>query len=206
MSPESIADLLRDQMGLDIAPELGVQLEVYLRLLLNWNARTNLTAIRRPDAIVLRHFGESLQCARALPEGIRTLLDFGSGAGLPGAICALAKPQVQVTLAESQSKKAAFLAELARSLNLPMHVHAGRAEALPAAQRFDVVTLRAVDRMEQALQAACKRLLPKGWLMLMTTENEFKQLSSKLAELEWREPVKMRGSEQRILCRGRLSS
>jgi 16S rRNA (guanine527-N7)-methyltransferase len=55
----------------------------YLSLLLRWNARVNLTAIRDEEGIVSRHFVESIACARALPAGIATLLDFGSGAGFP---------------------------------------------------------------------------------------------------------------------------
>src|SRR5208282_3780961 len=56
----------------------------YLSLILRWNARVNLTAIRDEEGILSRHFIESIACARALPEGVATLLDYGSGAGFPG--------------------------------------------------------------------------------------------------------------------------
>ena len=59
------------------------QLSAYLDLLLKWNARTNLTAIRDPEEIVRRHFGESLFAAHHIPAETKTLLDFGSGAGFP---------------------------------------------------------------------------------------------------------------------------
>src|ERR1700728_3898680 len=75
------------------------QLSAYLDLLLKWNARTNLTAIRDPEEIVRRHFGESLFVARHLPA-CDTLLDLGSGAGFPGIPIQLALPELNVTLAE----------------------------------------------------------------------------------------------------------
>lgn len=77
----------------------------YYALLLRWNARTNLTAVRDPDAILERHFLESIAVAQALPAGIATLLDYGSGAGFPGIPIAICRPEIAVTLAESQNKK-----------------------------------------------------------------------------------------------------
>src|ERR1700686_1797783 len=111
LSEFAIADLLTPYLP-DPPATLLPQLSLYLDLLLKWNARTNLTAIRDPEEIVRRHFGESLFAARRLalseiaPVAI-TLLDFGSGAGFPGLPIALLRPAVQVTLAESQNKKAA---------------------------------------------------------------------------------------------------
>ena len=72
MNPEAIAALLAERMTLRVEPELATALSIYLELLLRWNARTNLTAIRDSEGIVLRHFGESLVCARALPPGVKT--------------------------------------------------------------------------------------------------------------------------------------
>ena len=145
----------------------GPQFETYLSLILRWNAKVNLTAIRDEDGILARHFVESIACARALPAGISTLLDFGSGAGFPGIPIALCRSEIAVTLAESQGKKAAFLQEAARVLGVEFKVHSRRAEELTT--QFDCVTLRAVDRMEQAVQAAAKLVAPAGWLVLMTT-------------------------------------
>ena len=144
--------------------------DTYLELLLRWNARTNLTAIRTADGILRRHFLESILAARALPAGIGTLLDFGSGAGFPGLPIALCRMEIAVTLAESQNKKAAFLREATRTLGLSVAVHAARAETV--ATRFDCVTLRAVDRMEQAIAAAVSLVVPGGWLAVLTTGNQ----------------------------------
>src|SRR5580698_11231452 len=116
LSEAKIAELLAPY----IAPPATIlsPLSLYLDILLKWNARTNLTAIREPEEIVRRHFGESLFAAQYL--GLcPTLLDFGSGAGFPGLPIAILKPEIAVTLAESQNKKATFLREVIRTLQLP---------------------------------------------------------------------------------------
>lgn len=143
------------------------QLSTYLDLLLKWNARTNLSAIRAPDEIVQRHFGESLFVARHLPAAW-TLLDLGSGPGFPGLPIALVQPQLAVTLAESQNKKAAFLREVIRTLGLPTEVWPHRAETFPADRKFDIVTLRAVDDPGIALATARKVLAPGGTILHLT--------------------------------------
>jgi 16S rRNA (guanine527-N7)-methyltransferase len=176
LSDSAIAELIAPYLP-DPPASLLPQLSLYLDLLLKWNARTNLTAIRDPEEIVRRHFGESLFAARHLdantpdlntpdlntpelntPElGAHTLLDFGSGAGFPGLPIALLRPDIQVTLAESQNKKATFLREVIRTLALPAEVWSGRVESMPADRRFHTVALRAVDNMTAAIAAAAPR-------------------------------------------------
>jgi 16S rRNA (guanine527-N7)-methyltransferase len=155
----------------DPPPELLVQLSTFLDLLLKWNARTNLTSIRDPEEIVRRHFGESLFTAAHLPA-CRTLLDLGSGAGFPGIPIQLALPQLSVTLAESQNKKAAFLREAVRTLALPTQVWADRAENLPPGTRFDVVTLRAVDDPDAALRTAETLICADGCIAHLTSSGD----------------------------------
>jgi 16S rRNA (guanine527-N7)-methyltransferase len=146
------------------------QLSAYLDLLLKWNARTNLTAIREPEEIVRRHFGESLFAARHIPVETKTLLDFGSGAGFPGLPIAVLHPKIQVTLAESQNKKSTFLREAVRTLGLQnVEIWPSRVESMPANRLFNVVALRAVDEMATALPVATSRIAPGGQLLLLTT-------------------------------------
>lgn len=157
LSESGIAGLLTPYLDPPVA--ILPQLSKYLNLLLRWNARTNLTAIRQPEEIVRRHFGESLFAARHLGDP-DTLLDLGSGAGFPGLPIALLRPEIQVTLAESQNKKASFLREAIRTLELPnVEVWAARAESLPEDRRFHTVTLRAVDDMAVAIAAAAPRAI-----------------------------------------------
>ena len=169
LSESRIAALLAPYLGDAPTPtDLIPQLSAYLDLLVRWNARTNLTAIREPERMVERHFGESLFCGLQLKPLLppsATLLDFGSGAGFPGLPIQLLLPNLRVTLAESQGKKASFLREAVRTLKLPHTViWASRVEDMPASQTFTAVTLRAVDKMDLALIAARSRVAADGWL------------------------------------------
>jgi len=181
------------------------QFEDYLSLFIRWNEHLNLSAIRDEEGIISRHLVESIMVARDFPQGISTLLDFGSGAGLPGIPIALCRPEIAVTLAESQGKKAAFLQEAVRVLGIEAKVHAGRAEALRAV--FDCVILRAVDKMAKAVVAAVPLVAPSGWLALMTTGGEIAQLQKAAGtEISWSDPVKLPFGDDRILALGRRVS
>jgi 16S rRNA (guanine527-N7)-methyltransferase len=137
-------------------PEVYEQLAAYLKLILKWNARMNLTAIRELEEIVRRHFGESLFLGAHVGP-CTTLLDFGSGGGFPGVPVQLMRAEVQVTLAESHGRKAAFLREVVRELGLRSEVWAGRVEEMPAERKFDVVAMRAVEKMEVAVREGAAR-------------------------------------------------
>jgi 16S rRNA (guanine527-N7)-methyltransferase len=180
--------------------------EDYLSLILRWNSRMSLTAIRDEEGILSRHFVESIACARALPGGIHTLLDFGSGAGLPGIPIALCRPEITVTLSESQGKKAAFLQEAVRVVGISAKVHASRAEELGIA--FDCVVLRAVERMPRAVEAATRLVRPAGWLALMATGVSAAVLHAAAGPgFSWDAPVLLPGGINRQFSLGqRVSS
>ncbi len=183
-----------------LEPELAERFGVYAALLMRWNARMNLTAVRDEEGILRRHFVESIVCARALAPEIRTLLDFGSGAGFPGLPIALCRSEIAVTLAESQGKKAAFLREAARVLGLSVNVHGGRGELLT--EQYDCVTLRAVDRMGEAVRSAGARVADRGWMALLTTvadEDAVKGWAG--ARFDWR-ARHLPGGSERILLLG----
>ena len=174
----------------------------YLSLLIRWNSRINLTAVRSEDEILSRHFVESIACAISLPAGISTLLDFGSGAGFPGIPIALCRPEIKTTLAESQAKKAAFLREAVRVLELSAVVHDARAETLASA--FDCVTLRAVDHMNLAIGSASRLVRPGGWLVPLTTVAEQSAIRSEAGPaFTWDDAISIPHSEQRVILIGR---
>jgi 16S rRNA (guanine527-N7)-methyltransferase len=175
--------------------------EAYLVLIVKWNARINLTAVRKPEEIVRRHFFESIFAAGQIPKKVKTLLDFGSGAGFPGIPIAICRPEIGVTLAESQGKKAAFLREAVRTLGLKTEVWAGRVEEMEQGRVFDAVTLRAVDKMANACGAAVERLAPKGWIAVFATRKTETALE-KVKGIRWEAALEIPGTEQEILKTG----
>jgi 16S rRNA (guanine527-N7)-methyltransferase len=180
---------------------LAALFAVYLSLILRWNQRVNLTAIRDEQGIISRHFVESIACARALPLGIGSLLDLGSGAGFPGIPIALCRPEIFVTLAESQNKKAAFLQEAVRQLGLSAKVHGRRAEEL--GEQYDCVTMRAVDHMAEAVGIGARLVKTGGWLALMTSQPETAGLQSAAGPLfVWNAPIPLPGSTERVIALG----
>ena len=183
----------------ELPADLAARFATYLSLLLKWNARVNLTAIRDQKGILARHFIESIICARSLPAEVKTLLDFGSGAGFPGIPVALCRPEIAVTLAESQGKKAAFLREAVRTLELNAAVFADRAERIQTP--FDAVVMRSVDRMDQAVAAAADLVAPGGCLVLLSTGKELPHLRDVArGSFQWTDPISLPFSQDRLIA------
>lgn len=219
MLPARIAELLEPFLGPpgerpDIET-LARNISTYIDILLRWNARINLTAIRNPEEIVTRHFGESLFAARRLfpksplpsvssvvkaLDSDSTLADIGSGAGFPGLPIKLWTPQISLTLIESNHKKAAFLKEISRALTLTnINIQNARAESLSGAA-FDVVTLRAVERFEAMLPAAARLLARGARLALLIGESQLAVARAALPDLSWSDPMPIPQSRSRILA------
>jgi 16S rRNA (guanine527-N7)-methyltransferase len=218
VTPDAIAELLVPFLGEDRLSSAQLdQFAAYLDLLSRWNARTNLTAVREATNIVSRHFGESLFAARSLarPADLFPAADLGSGAGFPGLPLKIWAPSLRLTLIESQNKKATFLREVVRALQLKdVAVFSGRAEdlvgdppsPLPLANggrtRFDLVTLRAVERFDAALAAAAPLLAPKGRLALLIGEAQVSLAMNQLRQFRWSEPLSVPLSRARVLLVG----
>jgi 16S rRNA (guanine527-N7)-methyltransferase len=175
----------------------------YIDLLIKWNARINLTAIRTPEEMVQRHFGESLFAASHIlaEKSVKTAIDLGSGAGFPGVPFALLAPEVEVTLIESSQKKATFLKELIHLLGLKnVTVVGGRAESYP--QTADLVILRAVEKFEEILPVALNLVPPDGRLALLIGTSQIDLAGSLLPEVNWQEPVEIPSGHSRVLLVG----
>ena len=152
-------------LGLDAA--LAPPLLSYLALLDRWNKTYNLTAIRDRRAMVSLHLLDSL-AMHPFVRDIGELADLGSGAGLPGIPLAIAVPTLQVTLVESNGKKARFLREAVRTLRLGnAQVAESRAEALDRPGAFDAITARAMATLADLLGAGGHLLRPGGRLLAM---------------------------------------
>jgi 16S rRNA (guanine527-N7)-methyltransferase len=204
MESTRIAELLKPfTEAKDVSQALLEQLRLYLDLLLKWNARVNLTAVRDPEQIVMRHFGESLFAARQLFDPAAsaiTTADVGSGAGFPGVPMKLWAPYIRLTLIESQNKKATFLRELIRALELQhTEVFCGRAEQW--GETADVVTMRAVEQFERALPVAAGLVAPGGKLCLLIGAQQFDSARKLMGEpWLWRDLVAIPQSDDRVLA------
>lgn len=174
LSNDTIRGLLKPYVAQELSEELIGQVSTYLDLLIRWNARVSLTAIRQPEEIVERHFGESLftgtHLATQLPDGSE-LLDYGSGPGFPGLPIQMLLPRIRVTVAESQAKKVAFLREVIRTLGLSAEVWPRRVEEMPPERQFDVVTMRAVEKMGETMREAAARVREGGWAVALVTSS-----------------------------------
>lgn len=204
LNPDRIRELLAPFLPNNaLAPPQIEFLQTYLDLLLKWNSKINLTSVRDPERIVARHFGESLFAARHLfPEPISdSVIDVGSGAGVPGIPIKIWNQSIELTLVESNGKKSAFLREVTRALNLKqVVVESKRAESLSA--RADVVTLRAVERFDLILPTARNLLRSGGRLALLIGEAQVEAAKSVLPDLKWPSPTRIPLSDNRVLFVG----
>lgn len=198
-----------------LSPARLQSISTYIDILVRWNARVNLSAIRDPDQIVTRHFGESLFAARHLFPGSLyagtaerssasqgrqvSVADVGSGAGFPGLPIKLWAPHISLTLIESNQKKATFLREVARALTLAdINITTSRAEAL-ASGTFDLVTLRAVESFAAILPVAASLVAPPGRLALLIGRSQLDPARSVLPQFAWSSPKPIPMSRNRIL-------
>jgi len=142
-------------IGVDVSRETRDQLEAFVHTLFRWQKAINLVGNTTLDSIWVRHVLDSAQLKILIPERAKTLTDLGSGAGFPGLVAAAMRPDLEVTLIESDARKAAFLGEAARRMALekPPKIVVGRIEAVPPA-KADVVTARALAPLGQLLKWA----------------------------------------------------
>lgn len=128
-------------------------LDIYKALLVKWSKAVNLVSPSTlPDAD-RRHFDDSLQLLPLIPEGTKTLFDLGSGAGFPGMVLAISRPEIDVHLFESDQKKCSFLSTVSRETHIPVTIHNRRIESVDENLTIlpDVITARALASLVDLL-------------------------------------------------------
>ena len=173
------------QLQLELNEAQAGQLLDYLELLQKWNRVYNLTAVRDPQEMLTHHLLDSLAAVRPLQRhveqnGARTLLDVGSGGGLPGVVFAICCPELQVSCVDTVGKKAAFIQQVAAGLRLSnlRGIHA-RVEKLT--DTYDVVSSRAFATLKDFTDWSEQALTNDGvWLAMKGKEpvEEMAQLSA----------------------------
>ena len=155
---EEILAARADEAGIPLTAEQIGQFSVYNEMLLDWNTRMNLTALTAPEDVAVKHIIDSLTAYdAALFDGARTLIDVGTGAGLPGIPLAVYAPHLTVTLLDALNKRVRFLTEVTASMGLQnvrcIHARAEEAARTPEHRAaYDLVVSRAVARLPILLE------------------------------------------------------
>jgi 16S rRNA (guanine527-N7)-methyltransferase len=177
----------------------------YMNVLLKWNDKINLTAIRDPLEILYRHFCESMFAASAVPLDTGRLADVGSGGGFPGLPLKIIRPELEVFLVESNIKKATFLAEVARELELSgTRVLVKRYEELSEdVAPLDIVCSRALGEYANLLTWAGSAPVGAKQAVLWVGGNDVEEVVT-VEGWEWRDPIAIPHSLRRFLLVGQI--
>jgi 16S rRNA (guanine527-N7)-methyltransferase len=206
-SPRSLnAEKIRralEEFQLSVNDEQVLQIQQYMRILLLWNDKINLTAIRDPLEILYRHFCESMYAAQAVPVEHGRLADVGSGGGFPGIPLKIIRPELRVFLVESNLKKATFLAEVIREIGLPeTQVLVRRYEELgEELAPLDFVCSRALGEFPFFLDWARSQQIAAKRVILWIGARDLVDIQ-KVHTWDWREPIAVPHSLRRLLLVG----
>ncbi len=161
------------------ATEIVEKFKIYLQELKKWNRAYNLTSLKRDEDIIIKHFFDSLLYLKAIPDGIFSICDIGSGAGFPGVPVAIVRPELTVSLIEPSRKKCAFLRHIKNRLRLQnIEVLEGRVEDIKDKQ-FDMGITRALFSISELVKKAGHILKKDGFFILSkgpSLERETKEL------------------------------
>ena len=154
------------QLALDMRPDVQRRLVQYLRLLGKWNRAYNLTAVRDPKQMVTRHIMDSLSIVEYIGTG--SVLDVGSGAGLPGIPLALCLPEVRFTLLDSNGKKTRFMLQAVQELGLKnVVVVKQRVDEFMPEEKFQVIVSRAYSTVANLVKEAAHLVRDEGRILAM---------------------------------------
>jgi 16S rRNA (guanine527-N7)-methyltransferase len=203
VSEETVRRALAD-FQISVSGEQIVLIQQYIRTLLRWNEKLNLTAIREPLEILYRHFCESMFAAGAIPVDKGRLADIGSGPGFPGIPLKIIRPELELCLVESNIKKGTFLAEVVRELRLAnTRVQISRYEELgEEIAPLDYVCSRAVGEFVPFLEWAGSERVSAAQVVLWIGGRDLEDVR-KIKNWEWREPILIPKSLQRFLLVGK---
>jgi 16S rRNA (guanine527-N7)-methyltransferase len=201
---ESTIQRALGEFQISIDSEQVVLIQRYIKTLLRWNEKLNLTAIRDPLEILYRHFCESMFAAGAIPVDKGRVADIGSGPGFPGIPLKIIRPELELCLVESNVKKGTFLAEIVRELQLAnTRVQISRYEELAEELApLDFVCSRAVGDFGPFLEWAASGRVDAGQVILWIGGRDLEE-AQKSKQWEWREPILIPKSLQRYLLVGK---
>jgi 16S rRNA (guanine527-N7)-methyltransferase len=192
-----------EEFKLPVYEDQVLQIQQYIKILLAWNDKVNLTAIRDPVEILYRHFCESMFAGISVPVEAGRLADVGSGGGFPGLPLKILRPGLRVFLVESNLKKATFLAEVTRELGLrDTQVLVRRYEELgEEVAPLDFVCSRALGDYPGFLEWAHSDQIAAKEVILWIGARDLPEIQ-RIRTWEWREPIPVPNSLRRLLLVG----
>jgi 16S rRNA (guanine527-N7)-methyltransferase len=202
LSESTIRKALRE-FDIDLDARQVIQTQTYLKLLMAWNDKVNLTAIREPREMLYRHFCESMFAVRVADLENCRLADIGSGAGFPGLALAIVAPNAHMFLVEANAKKATFMGEVLRGLKLSnAKVFNRRFEELGAEiAPVDYVCARALGDFKTLLTWARSQAIDGKHVMLWLGAGDVSEVE-KLSGWRWKSPVPVPQSLRRVILVG----
>jgi 16S rRNA (guanine527-N7)-methyltransferase len=203
LPPTGVIQRALGEFQLAASEEQVLQIQQYIRILLMWNEKVNLTAIRDPVEILYRHICESMYAAEAVPLRNGRLADVGSGGGFPGLPLKIIRPDLRVFLVESNLKKATFLAEVVREIGLTdAQVLVRRYEELgEEVAPLDYVCSRALGEFPPFLEWAGSQQIAAKQVILWIGARDLAEIQ-KIRTWEWGEPIRVPHSLRRLLLVG----
>lgn len=157
---------MKQKKPFSLTPDIKQKLDAYSRILLEWNRSINLIAKSTESDFWQRHFEDSIQLENFIPSHTKSVLDVGSGAGFPGLVLAITRPDLEVTLVESDHKKTAFLMNVSRETNSPVKIFSERLEKI-APQNPDLITARAFAPLDKLLELCSSQINNKTEFLLL---------------------------------------
>ena len=196
---ENWFETAEELFGVRLDEEQREQFRIYEALLIDWNSKINLTAVRDPEGIRIKHFLDSLSCVPALGEmNGKSLIDIGTGAGFPGIPLRIVFPELRLTLVDSVGKKADFCQLTVNTLHLKgVKVLKNRSEELGAdkahRERYDAATARAVAVMPVLCEYLLPLVKPGGMMLAMKGESASEETGTAAAAIR-----KLGGGEPKL--------
>lgn len=173
--------ILKSQDFLKISDEQKAQFVAYLNLIFEKNKVMNLTSITDMEEAIDKHLFDCLLPLKIIPQGVKEILDVGSGAGFPGIVWAIAMPNAKFTLIDATKKKCDFLNEVVTALNLKnVRILNLRAEDYKQKEKYDLVTARAVSSLPILLEITAPFCKVNGYVLALKGKNGRNELEESL--------------------------
>ncbi|TEA70038.1 16S rRNA (guanine(527)-N(7))-methyltransferase RsmG [Allopusillimonas ginsengisoli] len=180
-------------MGVAVSADQALALQAYIEQLQRWNRTYNLTALRHPDQMLVQHIFDSLSIVKPISEELYKntvnnpkIMDIGSGAGLPGVVLAIMRPEWQIECVDAVQKKMAFVRQMSGSLKLPnLQATHARVEQLGPANA-DIVVSRAFASLADFADLAGRHVASQGWLLAMKGQSPDEEQAALQQQTNWR--------------------